>query len=453
VSLLLPLVVFLIALVSDRIFPKNDAENHVEQSAINGQVIARTHFAAQSQDRASLSGRDQSPPRTQSLNAPSKQLLALYQDQLRIPSKIYRQLDEWGALPSYAEHAASARADWLASLHSSVTGSDWPREVREAAAGMVEGPSDLAFSVNAEKGRAIVMPIATPVFIRAIVDITNRPMVLPNSSDPNAKMMLDPKKLDDAARDLARLVGTIADVGYLDAVDSEWGGGVIMATRFMYYHELGHLSRGAQSNRQVPKWILPEEQYLAEEILADQFAFGMIVLELRHAPALKAIGFAGIAFAMSLVALQEFAEAPIDGKRKIKNATLRMARLLYWGRLSAKMKTITNADLALGESYWNTFRQLLSRIDVVPSPVFSLLNQTAARPPNDWVVARNVIVRWCVFGQREKLAATLRRVRDSAKEQAAGEPRAQKALQVIAYVLKETAPLEPELGLRLGLEQ
>jgi len=87
------------------------------------------------------------------------------------------------------------------------------------------------------------MPIATPIFIRAIVDVMNLAMVPPNSRDPNAKMLLDPKKLDDAGRELARLAGDIADVGYLDSTDAEWGGGVIMATRFMYYHELGHLLR------------------------------------------------------------------------------------------------------------------------------------------------------------------------------------------------------------------
>jgi len=221
----------------------------------------------------------------------------------------------------------------------------------------------------------------------------------------------------------------------------------------MYYHELGHLLRAIQHNSQVPKWILPDEQYLAEEILADQLAFGMIVLELRHAPKLKAIGFAGIAFAMSLVALQEFAEPPIDGKRKIKDATLRMARLLHWGQLSANLHAMTDADLALGEFYWSVFRQLLSLIDVVPAPVFLLLNQTAARPEGGWTFARNYMVRGCVFGQREKFLAALRRVNDSAKAQALREPRAQKALQVMAYVLRETAPLEPELGLRVGLGQ
>ena len=96
-------------------------------------------------------------------------------------------------------------------------------------------------------------------------------------------------------------------------------------------------------------------------------------------------------------------------------------------------------------------RALLSRINDIPSPVFSLLNQTSARPEGDWPVARDHIVRWCVFGQRDKLVATLRRVSESARVQAAREPRALKALEVIAYILKETAPLEPELGLRSGV--
>jgi hypothetical protein len=395
--------------------------------------------------------RAQIPPASAAQDTTSKNLLALYQDQLRMPPKVYRQLDEWGALPAYAEHAASVRADWLSSLHSTVTSKDWPREVREAAAGMVEGPSDLAFSVNTERARLVAMPIATPSFVRAIIDVLNLAMFRPNSRDPNSKMLLDPKKLDEAGRELARLAGDIEEVGYLDSTDAEWGGGVIMATRFMYYHELGHLLRATQPNSQIPKWILPEERYLAEEILADQFAFGMIVLELRHAPQLKAVGFAGITFAISLVALQEFAEPPVDSKRRIKDSTFRMSRILYWAQQSVKLNAMSDTDVAVGEFYWKLFRQLLSRIDDIPSPVFSLLNQTAARPEGDWTVARNYIVRWCVFGQREKLFATLRRATNSAKAQGPCEPRASKTLQVMAYVLKETSPLEPELGLQAGL--
>jgi hypothetical protein len=208
-----------------------------------------------------------------------------------------------------------------------------------------------------------------------------------------------------------------------------------------------------QPNNSLPNWILPEERYLAEELVADQFALSMIVLELRHSPQLRPIGFAGITFAMSLVALQEFSEPPIDGKRTIKDATLRMSRILYWGRESVRLGAITEADLSIGDFYWNTFRQLLSRVGDVPSPVFSLLNQTASRPEADWAIARNYLVRWCVFGQRKKVVATLKQVINSAKKQAPREPRAQKALQMIDYVLKETGPLEPELGLREGLVQ
>src|SRR5882724_2233192 len=272
----------------------------------------------------------QNPSPIPSPNSPSSDLLSLYQDQLRVPQKLYRQLQAWNSLPSYVGQSVAVRADWLSSLHSAVTGKDWPRELREAAAGTVEGATDFGFSVPGESAKIVAIPIATPVFLRALVEITNSILVPPKSSDPDAKMMLDRTRLDQAATELAHFIGMVGEVGYFDETNSNWGGGVVMATRFIYYHELGHLALASNANKRKPTWLLPEEADVADEILADQFAFGMILLELRHHPEFKAVGFSGITFALNLIAAQEFADVQPDGKRRIKNAYLRMSRLLWW---------------------------------------------------------------------------------------------------------------------------
>jgi hypothetical protein len=102
---------------------------------------------------------------------------------------------------------------------------------------------------------------------------------------------------------------------------------------------------------------------------------------------------------------------------------------------------------------WESFTSLLREVDQISSPIFSLLKQTADRPREDWKTASNHILRWCVFGDRTKVLSTICRIRDSAMEQVSDEPRAQRVLDVISFLLSDTAHLEPTLGLHAALNQ
>jgi hypothetical protein len=420
-------------------------------------ILLAVLLAAGSGHGASVAGepRVSAAPAAAAAPNPNAALLAEYRESLRVPAKIYQRLDQWGALPPWAAAAARARSDWLASLHQAVTAKGWPAELRDATAGLVDHSAETEFAFDAVVGRArtVVIPAATPSYLQRLVEILNLALVPPDTADPQAHMLMDTRRLDAASQELARMVGMIGETGYSDGDVATWGGGVIMGTRFVYYHEMGHLSASLRP-QSLPGWLLPAERYLADELLADQLAFAMVVLELRHARNLQPSGMAGMIFALGLEALREFADDSKGGdKRSTKDATLRVGRLLYWGKIAVAMGNLTQEALDLGTFYWQQLRDLLTRVQRIPSPVFSLLVQTADRPQADWMVARDHIAQWCAFGDRARVLRALRAIRQSAEAQAATEPRARRVLDVLAYVRRETETLEPELGLKAGLEQ
>jgi hypothetical protein len=276
----------------------------------------------------------------------SEELLHEYRDSYRIPTRFLRELEQRKAFPEWAINPESE--DWLGSLHKAVTEMNWPEKLTEARAGLLERGGNLGSAVSSEQAKAIVMPVCTPAYLRSLMNIINLPMVFPNSSDPNAKMLFDQRKVVEAVHQLGHLSGMLEETGYLDAPRDYWGGAVTLGARFLYYHELGHLSQDLSTKQNLPNWIVAGEEYLVEELLADQFALSMLVMELKNHEDLQFVGFSGIVLALSFMALKEFSEKEYEGgTRRIKNAMLRMQRQFWWGGLSVKMGGISEEAILL----------------------------------------------------------------------------------------------------------
>src|SRR6266496_1246119 len=375
--------------------------------------------------------------------------LSSYLGRSKIPPKLFWQLKTWKALPAWLLSAEKLHDNWVESFHKNSVYKDWPEAVKDAVASTVSGRNmSLAGSTTGHK-LAIMFSDRTPVYLREIQDIVTYPLVCPDSPDPmlrdwekmheaasrgcpdsppQAKMLLHSEMKQEAARRLALMLGMLEETSYLDGSDSEWNGGVRFGSHFIYYHEIGHLVRSLP-NAWPPIELLPEEEDFAEEIRADNIAMAMLATELRNQPpGVIFWGFMGISVAMSFMAAEEFVKPYKDELRQIKGPVYRMARLKRSTQFAIEKGMLPPDALTGLQFYWSLFTDLLREVEVVPSPVFSLLRQTADRPENDWIKARNEIVKWCAFGHPESVLAAITSVYRDALKQASSEPRARRAI-------------------------
>jgi len=380
------------------------------------------------------------------------ELLKNYQEAYGINPKLLQGLLQRDALPEWAVRAIDHRNDWLASLHKNVTQSGW-EIIGTTAAGLLGRDLNIAKVVTTETARAVMMPIATPSYLCSLLEIVNSLMVYPKSDDPNATMMLDGRKTPSATAKISRLSGMLEETGYLDYTGQLlWPGAVILGVRFLYYHELGHLSLRYVPNRSDTARPASPEGEFPEEVAADQFAFAMLTLELRRHVEWQPVGLVGIALALTFIALKEFSEWHEDGERRTRRAMIRMERLLDWSRSSVQLGGTRKEAVVAAEFFWDLFMKLLSMVETIPSPIFSLLVQTSDRPGEEWSTASNQLLRWCTFGHRKKVVSTIVAIRNVALDKVAMEPRARRVLDVIEFVRNDTRFLEPTLGLEAALE-
>jgi hypothetical protein len=339
------------------------------------------------------------------------------------------------------------------SLHDNVAGANWPEEIREAVAGVVEGKGGQTYA-NSATGEELGIGVMdfTPAYVWQVVQIVNYPYVFPDSDDPGAHMLFDPELQVVAARELSEVAGLLYETGYLSG-KAAWSGGVVAAARFLYYHELGHLVRSTGAWTAEIKFY-PEEFPYAEEIYADQFACIMLALELRGEPSdVQVVGTSGIAFAVSLLALSEFAsgEAP-SGTRSTRVATYRMGRIRhYLGLLSDSEGANSRQSLVVMEEYWKRFTDLLRIVSAVPSPMELLMRETSHQPTEEWGVARDTVLAWCAWGNCDRVRSSFSAIYGKACEEAstAGNSR---MLDVMDFVLEQTGEFEPDLGLQTATQ-
>jgi len=382
--------------------------------------------------------------------------------------KLISQLKTWEALPAWLLSADKLHENWVESFHSNSVYKDWPDRVKDAVARTMSGCKTLAGSSMGQR-LAIKFSDRTPVFLREIQEIVTYPLVCPDSPDPmhgdwekmhqaasrgcpdsppHATMLVHPGMKQEAARRLALMLGMLEETSYLDGSDSEWNGGVRFGSHFIYYHEIGHLVLSIP-NAWPPIEIRPEEEEFAEEIRADQIGMAMLATELRNQkPEVIFWGFMGISVAMSFIAAQEFVQPYKDGLRQTKGAVFRMARLKHLTRLSVEKGLLPSDALTGLQFYWDLFTDLLREVKVVPSPVFSLIRETADRPQTDWTKARNEIVKWCAFGNKKSVIAAVADIYRDALGQQSSQPRARRAVNVVDFLLNQTEAFEPDLGLR-----
>lgn len=331
-----------------------------------------------------------------------------------VSNEIIQTLADWNAIPSWATRPRELRTDWLRTLHENVTGDDWPQALQDAAAGTIVGGDEiLAFAAQGKNHSIIGVFDSTPAYLSQLLEIINHPLVPPGSPDPHAPMILDPDRGFEAVDKLAKLLGMLRETSYLDGPDVVWRPAVILGTRFVYYHELGHLLLN-QSNDFLWRFALePIENERSEEFYADRFALAMLILETRSHPDLQGAALAGVAFAMALIASQELVDK--KGEGSIKWAVLRMARLQHWARIAVDLNKLSPEAPDLLNFYWDLFVKILQRVETIPSPISDLLRQTSGLQNSEWTIARNHIAKWCSFGECREVVATLNEACESAR--------------------------------------
>ncbi|MCY3790552.1 MAG: hypothetical protein OXH63_17390, partial [Gemmatimonadetes bacterium] len=313
-----------------------------------------------------------------------------------VSEELIQTLKDWNAIPTWTTKPRDLRTDWLKTLHENVTEDGWPQALRDAAAGTIKGEDEiLAF---ATQGNHSVIGIydSTPAYLSQLLKITNHPFVPPGSPDPHAPMILDPDRGLEAVKKLAKLLGMLRETSYLDGPAVVWRPAVILGARFIYYHELGHLLLNGSDDVLWRFAIEPIENELSEELYADRFALAMLILETRSNPEIQGTALAGVAFAMALIASQEFVDAKEEGS--IEWAALRMARLQHWARMAVDLNELSPRALDLLNFYWILFTKMLQQVENVPSPISALLRQTSGLQNSEWTMARDRMAKWCRFG-------------------------------------------------------
>lgn len=352
--------------------------------------------------------------------------------------------------PPWAKHFDHEREDWLASLHHAVTDEGWD-VLESATAGLIPHGQFLG---AAEAAKAIVIPISTPVYLHTLLDLLSRPMVPPDTADPEANMLWASARAQEAMREFKFLMGMLAETNYLDApqMGDAWLPAVTAGTRFIYYHELGHVVHAQVQDHQLPSWLNQreaEDPDLPFEMVADQFGLSMILLELRHHRELLIPGIAGVVLALGLVVMKAYVE--LDGPPP-GYAVMRMNRLFDWAEKAKRLNSCTEEALTASKHLWSTlytyFREMHG--NHLPSPIFALLRQTSQQPRSAWPTASGHVLQWCTFGDQNRVLRTLRSIRGQALARPNDE-RAKGVLAVINFLVDDLRDVDHVLGLREAL--
>ena len=225
----------------------------------------------------------------------------------------------WDALPQWY----SDQPDWLREFHGRVLDEDWPEHLKTAAVALIEGRgSGPAFAVQDD--HVIVLFDSTPAYLSQLLEITNHPFSFPDSDDPNALMIINPRRVAEAVDQLAGMLGMLSETSYLEGPEVVWRPATIFGSRFIYYHELGHLVVPDDRELYCAFSVEPVEIPFKEEMCADRFALSMLALETRSSSEFQVAAAAGVAAAMSLVASQEFVReaTPRSIKPKFQSGNL-----------------------------------------------------------------------------------------------------------------------------------
>ncbi len=354
-----------------------------------------------------------------------------------------RQLKKWDALPTWMPPVVKAQEGWLSGFHQNLTRPEWPDCIKEISVNTRFQPGfRLGESTYGGASEIYISPFI-PTYLETLLSIIDGSLADFSPDDSTPISQANPAKVAAATRELESLIGVIETTGYLQTKEFQWRPAIQFATRFIYYHELGH-KLACDNDSLIPEPDLyPEESAYAEEIATDQIALALLELEIRNNQDLSIAAHSGAALAMALMSLKEFSQSYKKDKRSIKAAIHRVRRLEYWIKKSVNLKETHPQALEQFRFFWQLFHNLLKHVRDIPSPLFSLVYKAADRPKTDWAVVRNEIVKSCLFGNHEAVIKNLRDIRMAAIEQADKFPRAKRAVQLLNYIKDETEVLEP----------
>lgn len=307
-----------------------------------------------------------------------------------------------GALPPWHE----AVDGWAARFHAELT-KDWaelPADVR--AVTDEGGPIPKAFHDR------IDVPLATPVFVRAIQDVVFR--AIPISDVPELEEVRPGwKEFGTSIGRLCQIVGSIRDVSFplFPTPTNPWSEPVQAACRFFYWHELGHVMLGHHRSDGQSRWT--------QEIEADKLGFAGLALEFRNQPELvSSVGFLGPALALIFIEYAERSDHPIGSEGEYPPAFHRLQLVRQYAVSQGWRDATTVGDLvARLADAMNLF--LGSRDFPIISPLTLFLKGICNSEPgtDGFIGGLNGLLKWSLFGTQRRIEVSSRRAWEELHEQ------------------------------------
>jgi hypothetical protein len=385
------------------------------------------------------------------MDSTAQQLLTECQLSQRLHPALLTELTKRNFIPSWTDRFDEEREDWLRELHHSVTQEGW-NVLDTVSAGLVSKGQFLGMAAAA---KAIAIPISSPGYLHTLLDLLAKPMVHPDSTNPQEKMLWDPSLAHQAGEEFRLMLGMLKETNYFDVpqMASAWSPAVTAGVRFIYYHELGHIVHAQVQANKLPSWLSPAEaqdEILSAEMVADQFGLSMLLLELRNHQDLLIPGMVGIVLALGLTTMKAFAGS--EGAARM-HGVKRMNRLFDWAQKAKMLGSCTDEALLVSTHLWKSLFYYFQQMGEVrlPSPIYSLLRQTSQRPTSDWSTASGYVLQWCAFGDRRRVLNTLRMIWDEARS-LPNDERARGVLEVINFLIDDLHTVDRVLGLREALQ-
>ena len=198
--------------------------------------------------------------------------------------KLLCQLSAWNGLPWWIRNVDEMRRGWAAQLHGIVVGNDWPEYLKRTASQVIDADLISLGSIRSSGGHSVIeIPHMSPVHLQELQGILDT-VVEGGPEDPSDGMFMDGGNVAAATKRLARMVAMLKHTSYLRGAEPRWENTLVSATRFIYYHELGHAIAEGPETFAEKYGLDPAAMKCKEELRADYLALILFLVEVRNRP-------------------------------------------------------------------------------------------------------------------------------------------------------------------------